>query len=165
MRRLAIAARSATPMSTTIVPPTRAKRLPVGLVLVAEAAMAGDDGDARRHAALRDGHASGGRRGERGGDARHHLERHARSPQGEGLLAAPAEQERVATLQPHDARVLLRELDQEVVDELLRDRTSGALADVDALDVPGHEREHLGVRERVVHDDVSGREQPRRRAG
>ncbi len=81
---------------------------PVGLVLVAEPAVTGDDGDARRHPALRDRHPCGGRCGDRRGDAGHDLERHARGLQRECLLAAASEEERVAALQPHHAPMTLR---------------------------------------------------------
>ena len=53
----------------------------------------------------------------------------------------------------------LREVHEQIVDELLRHRASGPLAHVDALDVRGHEREGLGIRQRVVHDDIGGGQQ------
>ncbi len=77
----AMAPRWATPISTTIVPPTlasarqstsrrRRRRRAV-------AAVAGDDRDRGGHAADRDRDAGGGRRGHGRGDAGHDLERHA----------------------------------------------------------------------------------------
>ena len=63
----------------------------------------GDDGDLGRHAALGDRDAGIGGHRERRRHARHDLERHAGGAQRERLLAAAAEDERVAALEPHDA--------------------------------------------------------------
>ena len=71
-----------------------------------------------------------------GGHARHDLERHARGAQRLGLLAAAAEHERVAALEPHDPLAGLPELDQQRVDVLLRHRdVARLLADVAQLGV------------------------------
>ena len=64
--------------------------------------VAGDDRDVRRHAAVRHRDPGVRGRGDRAGDAGHDLERHAGGEQRLGLLAAAAEHERVAALQPHD---------------------------------------------------------------
>ena len=131
------------------------QRFPVGLVLVAEPAVARDDRDARRHPPL--------------GDRQHPRPAGAAiadvmpgttsngtpaACSSECLFAATTEEERVAALQPHHAPMPLRELDEQVVDELLGHRAAGSLAHVDALDMRGHERKRLGVRERVVHDHI-----------
>ena len=98
----AIAARWATPISTTIVPPTRGQRPPVDVGL-AGPPVAGDHGERGGDAAVGDRDAGGGGGGDRRGDPGHDLERDAGLGQGEGLLAAAPEHERVAALQPHDA--------------------------------------------------------------
>ena len=72
----------------------------------------------------------------------------------ERLLAAAAEHERIAALQAHDVAAAAAELDEQLVDQLLRHRCAGTLADVDQLGVGSGEREHAGADERVVHDDV-----------
>ena len=52
------------------------------------------------------------------------------------------------------------EVDEERRDQLLRDRASGALADVDQLGGRRGQRQHRRVDQRVVDDDVGRREQP-----
>ena len=51
--------------------------------------------------------------GDRGADARHYLHRHARQGARQHLLAAPAEDERIAALQPHDEPAGLSVVDQD----------------------------------------------------
>ena len=77
-----------------------------------------------------------GRRGDAGGDAGDDLEGDAGLAQHLRLLAAAAEDERVAALEPHDAPARARVLDQQRVGLLLRDlRAAALLADVDQLGV------------------------------
>jgi hypothetical protein len=79
------------------------------------------------------------------------------------LLAAAAEDERVAALQPDHAPTLQREPHEQRVDLVLRQRVPGArLADVDQLRIAACEVEDVGTDEAVVDDDVGLRDQPRR---
>ena len=68
----------------------------------------------------RDAGVGGG--GDAGGDPRHHLELDPGLAQRFALLAAAAEDERVAALQPHHALAGARRLDQPLADLLLRHR-------------------------------------------
>ena len=72
-----------------------------------------------------------GRDRERAGDSRHHIDRHTcRTAHGD-LLAAPAKDERVATLEAHHPATGLRVLDEQSIDLVLRHRMSArCLADV-----------------------------------
>ena len=58
--------------------------------------------------------------------ARHDLERNARLRESLGLLAAAAEHERIAALEPHDTPPPARVLDEQVVDLALRQRVIAA---------------------------------------
>ena len=66
------------------------------------------------------------------------------------FLAATPEDERVAALQAHHPSTVEAELDEQRVDQLLRDRGAGALADVDQLRVRVSQGQHTGADERVV---------------
>ena len=69
-----------------------------------------------------------------GGDAGHDLEGNAGGGQRLDFLAAAAEDERVAALQPHHALALARQPHQQLVDLVLAERMVAALlAGVDAL--------------------------------
>ena len=129
--------------------------LRLGRVLVAR-----DERDAAGDLALGDGDARVGGRGDAGGDARHDLERDARLAQQQRLLAAAAEHERVAALEPHHAAAGARVLEQERVRVLLGDlRPRALLADVDELRVRARVRERLGRDQPVVEDHVGLRDQ------
>ena len=100
---------------------------------------------------------------ERGGDAGHHLAGDAGCGQGLRLLAAAAEDERVAALQAHHALAFAGEPHQQFVDLLLLHAVVGAgLADEDALGVAPGELQHLLGAEPVVDDDIGLAEQPQR---
>ena len=89
------------------------------------------------------------------GYARHDFEAHAGSRERFELLAAAAEDERIAALEPAHALALLRELHEQRVDLVLRHlRVAGRLADVDALSVAPREIEDLGRHEPVVQNHV-----------
>ena len=106
-----------TPMYSTIVPPARASAdQSVCVSSFAGSSWPGDEGDRRRDAAMRDGNARVRRRGDARRHARHDLERHARLGERLRLLAAAAEDERIAALEPHDALPLAPELDEQRVD-------------------------------------------------
>ena len=71
------------------------------------------------------------------------------------LLAAAAEHERIAALEPHHVFAALRVLDQQLVDLFLRGAaTADELADVEARGIAAREIEHFGGHQPVVHDDV-----------
>ena len=77
------------------------------------------------------------------------------------FFVGAAEQHRVAAFQAHDQRVLLRAVDQLLVDQRLRGRAlAGALADRDQLGLRA-QRQHLGRDQRVVQHDVGLRQQAR----
>ncbi len=78
----------------------------------------------------------------------------------ERLLAAAAEDERVAALQPHHRRVHPAELDEPAVDRLLRHGVlAGPLARVHALRPIGGERDDARVGQPVVHERVRSLDQ------
>ena len=80
-------------------------------------------------------------------------------PRGERLhlLAAPAEHERVAALEPDDRRAVRREREHHRLDLVLRSGVvPGLLADVQHGGVCGDEVEDLRGDESVVEDDVGG---------
>ena len=109
------------------------QRLPVGLGVDRVAAVAGDDGERGGQAPVGDRDAGVGGHGDRRGDAGHHLEGDAGRGQGQRLLAAPAEHERVAALEPHHGLAGPAPVDEQGVDRVLVDRAAGRLADVDPL--------------------------------
>ena len=125
-------------------PPSRSAS-PLRRILVT-----GDEGDRRRHAAMRDGNSGVRRRGDARRHAGHDLERHAGRGERLRFLAAAAEHERIAALEPHDALALASELHEQRVDVVLarRLRAAAALADVVQLDV--------GVRRRVPPATIAG---------
>ena len=86
------------------------------------AACAGDERDAVRDAAMRDRDADRRRRREPRRDAGHDLTLDAGLAQREHLLAAAAEHERIAALEPHDEVPRARFADHELLDERLRRR-------------------------------------------
>ena len=92
----------------------------------------------------------------------HDVERDAGALEREHLLAAAAEDERIAALQPHDAPPAARRADHDAVNRLLRHRLApGALADEEPLRLPRVAQDPV-VDERVVQHEI-GRAQPRER--
>src|SRR5205807_4292319 len=84
----------------------------------------------------------------------------ARGLERERLLAAAAEDERVAALQPDDAPAPATQLDQQVVDLLLRQRMPvRLLARIDSLGFRGREGDDTGVGQAVVHERVAALQQ------
>ena len=89
---------------------------------------------AGREAAVRHRDAGQLRRRDRGGHARHDLERNPGRRQRQRFFAAAAEHERVAALEPDDALALPRGADHQPVDRLLLDAGAArALADAETL--------------------------------
>src|SRR5262245_938666 len=90
-----------------------------------------------------------------GGTApRNHLERKTSRRQRERFLAAPPENERVASLQPDNSAPASRRSNQEPDDELLADRrTSRAFPDENSL-CGRREIECFGVYESVIQDQI-----------
>ena len=119
------------------------------------AQVAGDEGDRLRVVAVGQRDARIRRHAGGGGDAGHHLERHAVLDQGFDFLAAAAEDEGIAALQAQGALAFLGEAHQQQVDLLLRHGMVVALlADVDALGIaPAHVEDGLRY-QAVVDDDV-----------
>jgi len=112
--------------------------------------------------AMRQGNSDGGGDAGCGGDPRNHLEGDPGARQRERLLATAAEDERIATFQPHDALALARERHQQPVDLPLRHRVPAALlAGVDSLGASRQTRQDLRRNEVVVDHHVGGREQAR----
>ena len=104
----------------------------------------------------------GGRR-DAGGDPRHDLELDPGRAQRFALLAAAAEDERVAALEPHDALARRGRLDQPLADLLLRHRGhAGLLADVDQLGVSRAPVERARRDQAVVEDRVGDGDQLQR---
>ena len=81
--------------------------------------VAGYERDRRRESAVGDWNSSVLRGGDSSGHSRHDLEQNRCVVERLGLLAPAAEDERIATLQAHDALVLARELDEKRVDLFL----------------------------------------------
>jgi hypothetical protein len=103
----------------------------------------------------RDAGVGGGR--DSGGHAWHHLEVERRLGEGLRFLSPTAEDERISALQAYDALPRANETNEKAVDVLLRRRLPvPSLADVVELG-GGSPRaiEKLGVRQRVVDDDVA----------
>lgn len=69
--------------------------------------MAGDEGQRLGMVAVGERNPGGGRAAERGGNAGHDMNFDAFGADGFKLLPAPAEDERVAALQAHDAQAFL----------------------------------------------------------
>ena len=117
-------------------------------------AMAGDDGERRRQAAMGDRDPGGGRDADGGGDPGHDRERHTGVEQRLGLLATASEHVRVATLQPDDPPAPPSRADEQANDEFLgHSRPARPLADEDPLRY-GRERQHVLVHECVVQDQI-----------
>jgi hypothetical protein len=103
-----------------------------------------------RHGDARVGRGRDGRR-----HARHHLEGDAARGGDLQLLAAPAEEEAVAALEPHDRLALEGLFDEDLVDPVLRDGVAaGIFADVDLLRPRGHHGEDVLPDQPVVDHDV-----------
>ena len=93
--------------------------------------------------------------GDGGGDAGHHFVADAVRTQRLQFLAAAAEHERVAALQPHHALAGLRERDQLRIDLGLRvAAVAGMLADADAFRIATRQLQHLVADQAVVQDHV-----------
>ena len=98
-------------------------------------------------------------------DAGNDVDRNAGSQAGRDLFAAAAVDERVAALQAHDAEPAACAIDQDRVDLMPAARGgSGALADVDDLDLGGEFADHAGRSEPIGDDDVRLGEQRGARA-
>ena len=82
----------------------------------------GDERDRRGMLAMRQRHAGIRGDAQRRGDSRDHFERNSRVRQRLRLFAAPAEDERVAALQPHHHQAPPRPLDQQFADLFLAER-------------------------------------------
>jgi hypothetical protein len=95
-----------------------------------------------------------GRHREGAAHARDDEHRDTGLPAGEHLLAAAAEHERVAALEPDHSFAGSGVLNQRTVDLGLRHRVLGGLADVDHLDVGIEVVEHPPRGEPVDHDHV-----------
>ncbi len=117
--------------------------------------VAGQDGHLRGILPVRDRDAYRRGNGKRTRYARHHLDRDARRPQGLALLAAPAKEERVSPLEPHDDEVFLRPVDHQGLDLVLFPRVPAA--EFPAVDLLGFFREgrkDLLAGQLVVKDDI-----------
>jgi hypothetical protein len=103
------------------------------------------------------GRARAGRGGQGGGDAGHDRALDAGRAAGGQLLAAAAEQERVAALQAHDGQAVQGQGDQQLVDVVLRQGVARlALGDVDPPRRDGRQVEDLVGDQAVMHDHVGG---------
>ncbi len=101
-------------------------------------------------------HAGVGRTRHRGGNAGHHLEGDAVRLQELQFLAATAEYERVAALQPHHAAASERVLEHQRMDLFLSGAvTAGGLADLDTLGIAPCQCQHRPAYQAVVQDHVS----------
>ena len=89
------------------------------------------------------------------GDAGNDAERHAGGGKRHRLLAAAAEHERIAALEPQHALARARQRDQALADiGLRRRRLAAALAGEFEPRLRAGERQHPLIDQRVMHDDV-----------
>ena len=116
--------------------------------------MTGDDEERAGEAAVRDRNPAQGGTGYGCAHAGNDLDGHAGCGERQCFLAAAAEDERVAALEPHDPLAAERAPDHHALDRLLRDRVpAGALAHVRPT---GLRRVLQGraIDERVVQDEI-----------
>ena len=127
--------------------------------------MRGHERQSARHAAQGErGAAARGRRAG-GGDAGTDAEAHAVGGEMGHLLGGAAEDGGIAALQPHHALARPGGGEQQVVDALLRLAVPArSLADADLFDAWRDEGEHARPDQRVIKDDVRGRDEPFRLA-
>ena len=118
------------------------------------AVVTGDEGDALREPAVRERQSRAGRGAQGRGDPGHHDVGNTVGLQDFELLAAAAEDERVATLQARDALSGAGELDQQLVDALLLAALTGLLADKDAARVAARAIEYGLAHQAVIEDHV-----------
>ncbi len=122
-------------------------------------AVPGDERDGRGGVAVRDRHARVGGHADPRRHPRHHLERQARGAQVLGLLRPPAEDERVAPLEPDHPTALAGVLGQDGVDLLLRQRAmADRLARADPQAAGRGEVEQPGAGQVVVDDHLGAAE-------
>ena len=137
------------------------QRVPVDVgAALGRVLVAGDHGEVGGQAAV--GHRDAGVRGgaDRAGDAGHHLERDAGRGERLGLLAAAPEHERVAALQPHDARPARPcSTSTALISSWVRSTSPGALPAAMSSAPGRREVEQRRRRQPVVHDDVGAAEQ------
>lgn len=128
---------------------------PVQGVLVG-AAVGGDHAHRLRMVAMRQGHAGIGGAGQRRGDARHDLVRHAVRAQVFQFFAAASEDEGIAAFQAHHAPAGARLGQHEGVDARLGGVVAfaGQLAHGHAFSVAARQRQHALADQAVVQDDV-----------
>ena len=118
--------------------------------------MSGDEQHAVRVVAVRERHAQRRGGGQPRGDAADDAHVDAGFVQGLQLLAAAAEDERIAALEAHDLLALARRRHHQLVDEALRRAAAAAaLAHVDDARAGRGERHDLGADE-VVHQQHGG---------
>jgi len=119
--------------------------------------MAGDENAAGRDLAMRDRHPDGAGRCDAGGDAMHDLDGDALGFEMGFFLAAPAEHERVAALEPHHATARTRFVHHQTLDEGLRCRhATAALAHIDDARIGPRMREHI-VMDQIIDKHHIGR--------
>ena len=133
-----------------------AERRPVeGFGHRARHAMPGDEGDRRIDGAMGQGYPGIGEPAEAGADAGDDAERNPRLDQGEPLLAAAAEDERIAALQPQHTPAIPGMADQPAGNiGLFRRRPSAAFAGVDKLGAGPREVEDARIDQRVINHHV-----------
>ena len=118
--------------------------------------MPGENRHARDPVAMSHRDPGEGRHGKRRRDPGNDLEAQAGRAQGFGLLGAPAEDEGVAPLKPHDGPTCAPESHQQLVDLFLFEQVAPrtVLAGEYALGGVRREAKQVGVGEEVVDDDV-----------
>ena len=96
-----------------------------------------------------------GRASNRRRNARHDLDRNARRDQLLGLFAAATEDEWIAAFEAHDALPLLRLVDEQLIDLVLRQRVcAGPLADIHDLGRRRETIDDVGGDKRVDGDEI-----------
>ncbi|MNG86904.1 hypothetical protein D3C79_456930 [compost metagenome] len=117
--------------------------------------VAGHQSHALRMVAMGEGNAAVGRTAGGGGNTRYHRERDVGIGQGFQLFAATTENKRVTAFQPDYAFALLRLLQQDAVDLLLRyAMMAGALADEDTFGITAYQRHDFIGHQPIVNHYV-----------
>jgi len=117
--------------------------------------VAGNNRKRAYHAALGHRHARIRRDGYCARHPRHHFERHARRDARQRFLPASPEYEWVAPFEPHHQLALLRSVDQQRVDLLLRQPVLlRQFADIDPLAVGARLVQHAGWDQPVECDHI-----------
>jgi len=90
-----------------------------------------------------------------GSDSRHHSKWHAGSRQDQHFFAAAPKNKRIPAFEPEDSKSAMRVIDHLNADRILRDRGgAGAFTDEMQLRAGSCQRQHSGIDQGIVNNDV-----------